>query len=59
MTRSSFSKMCGNSPHGRGSGGVVRMSPRPVVAGMGIGFGPGQIYVLGGDDGSLFFKTMS
>jgi solute:Na+ symporter, SSS family len=31
--------------------------PRAVTAGTGIGFGQRQIFVLGGDDGSLFSKT--
>ena len=31
--------------------------PRSVTAGTGIGFGQHQIFVLGGDDGSLFSKT--
>ena len=31
--------------------------PRSVMAGTGIGFGQSHIFVLGGDDGSLFFKA--
>ena len=31
--------------------------PRPVLAGTGIGFGHSHIFVLGGDDGSLFFES--
>lgn len=31
--------------------------PRAVTAGTGIGFGQRQVFVLGGDDGSLFSKT--
>ncbi|MFY9253684.1 MAG: sodium/solute symporter [Fuerstiella sp.] len=31
--------------------------PQPAIAGTGIGFGQSHIYVLGGDDGKLFFKT--
>ncbi len=31
--------------------------PQPVLAGIGIGFGQSHIYVLGGDDGSKFFKA--
>jgi solute:Na+ symporter, SSS family len=31
--------------------------PRPVLAGTGIGFGHSHIFVLGGDDGSLFFEA--
>jgi solute:Na+ symporter, SSS family len=31
--------------------------PRPVLAGTGIGFGQSHIFVLGGDDGSLFFRA--
>ena len=31
--------------------------PYPVAAGTGIGFGHSEIWVLGGDDGSLFTKT--
>ena len=32
-------------------------SPRPAVAGTGIGFGQSHIFVLGGDDGALFAKA--
>ena len=32
-------------------------APRSVMAGLGIGFGQSHIFVLGGADGSLFFKT--
>ena len=31
--------------------------PRSVTAGTGIGFGQHQVFVLGGDDGSMFAKT--
>ncbi len=31
--------------------------PRPALAGTGIGFGQSHIFVLGGDDGSLFFQA--
>lgn len=31
--------------------------PQPVLAGIGIGFGQSHIYVLGGDDGSMFFRA--
>ncbi|MCP4512178.1 MAG: sodium/solute symporter [Fuerstiella sp.] len=42
-----------------GSGRWRRRSdvPRPVLAGTGIGFGQSHIFVLGGDDGSLFFRA--
>lgn len=32
-------------------------TPRPVVAGLGIGFGQSHIFVLGGADGSLFYQA--
>ncbi|OYP35036.1 sodium:solute symporter family transporter [Rhodopirellula sp. MGV] len=32
-------------------------APRPIVAGIGIGIGQSHIGILGGDDGSLFFKS--
>ncbi len=31
--------------------------PRPVLAGTAMGFGQSHIFVLGGDDGALFFKA--